>query len=95
MKASAIFVADRKPVKKVLDRHEPDALQIRGTSWTNSLEVLKRRLKRIHSGVMSKRDENYWTMVDAAFPTRISLIREGSSNGASMLMPDGFSGVRE
>ncbi len=59
---------------------QADPLEIRRTPRTDALEILQRRLKGI-----------YCTTIASPFPTRISLMRAGSSKGSSMLMPEGFS----
>ncbi len=93
LEGAAILVADGEPVEQVLDRGEPDPLEVGRAPWPHTLEVLKRGRERIHGRGL--RPVAYWTIVDCALPTRISRMLAGSSNGSSMLMPDGFSGVRE
>ncbi len=80
LECAAIFVADRKAVEQVFDRVQAHAFEIGGAPRTDPLEVLQRRLQGI-----------YCTTIASPFPTRISLMRAGSSKGSSMLMPEGFS----
>ncbi len=47
--AAAILVADREAVQQILDRHEPDALQIGRAARTDTFQILKRALKRSQS----------------------------------------------
>jgi hypothetical protein len=63
---------------------QTDTLEIGGAPRTDAFEELKRRLEGV-----------YCTTIASPFPTRISLIRAGSSKGSSMLMPEGFSVDRE
>jgi hypothetical protein len=39
---TAVFVAERKPVEKILDGDEAGAFEVRGFPRTNALEELKR-----------------------------------------------------
>ena len=81
LERAAIFVADRKPVKKVFDGVQAHALEVGGAPRPNSLEILQRRLKGV-----------YCTTIASPLPTRISLMLAGSSKGSSILMPEGLSG---
>ena len=45
---AAVLVADGESVQQVFDGGEPDALQIGGTPWSNTFQVLKRRRERVH-----------------------------------------------
>ena len=85
LEAAAILVADREAIQQVFDGLQPDPLQVGGAPRADALQELQRRVERDH----------YCTTVAVPVPTRISRMRAGSSNGSSMLMPDGFSGERE
>jgi len=80
LECTAILVADRKTIEQVFDRAQTYSFEIGGAAGTDPLEVLQRRLQGI-----------YCTTIASPFPTRISLMRAGSSKGSSMLMPEGFS----
>ena len=97
LKRAAVLVAGREPVEQIFDRVEADALQIGGTSRADPLEELERRVERDHDLRSSTCEIRsvYCTTTAVPVPTRISRMRAGSSNGSSMLMPDGFSAVRE
>jgi hypothetical protein len=84
LEGGAILVPNRKAVEQVFDGVQADAFEIGSAARADALEILQRRLKGI-----------YCTTIASPFPTRISLIRAGSSKGSSMLMPAGFSGDLE
>ncbi len=106
LERSAVLVADREAVEKVLHRRETDALQVRGAPRAHTLHVLEWRLEVDHGRctrlctIVRQSDRRvaagrYWTMVAVPGATRISRICAGSGNGSSMLIPSGSSGVRE
>jgi len=84
LEMAAVLIADGKPVEEVFDSVKTDTLEIGGAPRADTLQVLQRRLERV-----------YCTTIASPLPTRISLIRAGSSNGSSMPIPLGFSAVRE
>jgi ABC-type transporter Mla subunit MlaD len=84
LEVAAILVADRESIEEVLDGVETDAFEIGGAPRADTFQVLQRRLERV-----------YCTTIASPLPTRISLMRAGSSKGSSMPMPLGFSAERE
>ena len=74
LKGAAILVADRKPIEQVLDRGQPDALEIRRTSGAHALQVLKRRIERYRRQMLKVADGAYCTTIDVPVPTRISFV---------------------
>ena len=80
LECPAVLIADREAIEQVFNRAQTHPFEIGGAPGPDPLEVLQRRLQGI-----------YCTTIASPFPTRISLIRAGSSKGSSMLMPEGFS----
>jgi hypothetical protein len=81
---TAVLVADGKTIEEIFDGVQADALEIRGAPRTDTLQILQGGLEGV-----------YCTTIASPVPTRISLMRAGSSKGSSIPMPDGFSAVRE
>ena len=99
LERAAVLVADRKPVKQILDGGEADALEVGGAARADPLHELERGLqvesRSWHACGSARHARGYWTIVAVPGATRISRICAGSSNGSSMLIPSGSSAVRE
>ncbi len=91
---SAVLIPNREPVQQVFDGFQADAPEVGRAARADALQILQRTLQRMDIGLRQVRTL-YCRTVAVPAPTRISLMRAGSSNGASISMPLGASGVRE
>lgn len=89
LKMRAVLVAERKTIEKIFDGLEAGAPQIGRAPRPDAFQILERRGKELGQSPYC------CTITARPSASSISRMRFGSANGASTLMPRGYSGERE